>query len=233
MDLTRNLEPTERLYPSPSIAAGNVYVGTKPPGGNTTTPELKDGEKAVLQTQDGSKLELTTRAKIDGNPGVTGTYLNSADYYSLKSKDDPKLRLYTRADMHAKVRSWAGIVLLAPALLALLSAIASIVFLLTSQSQPSTTAVAAQAQAIVSWASQPGTARASTAQACLLRIEGQQAPQATIPGVTCAPPPTTHWWQSTLTGPICTAVIAFLAALIGIVSLPGRYTFHGNPAAGR
>jgi hypothetical protein len=233
MDLTKTFEPTKPLYPSKSIAAGNVYVGTRPDGGTTTTPELQNGKKAVLQTQDGSKLELTTQANIGGNPGATGTYLNPADYYSLKSQDEPKLRLYKRADTFAKVRSWAGILLLAPALLALLSAIASIVFLLSSQGQPSTTAVAAQAQAIVSWASQPGTARASTAQACLLRIEGQQAPQATIPGVTCAPAPTAQWWQSTLTGPIWAAVIAFLAALTGILSLPGRYVFRGNPAAGR
>lgn len=228
MNLTKTLADVAPLHPSNFIATGNVYVGTKPDGG-AIAAELEDGKKAVLQTKDGAKLELTTRNTIGGNPGATGTYLSNADYYSLNNRTKPQLRRYKRSDTFAKVRSSAGVLLLLPALLALLTAASSLFFLLSSQGQTPTTAVAAQAQAIVSWVSQPGTARASTAQACLLRIEGQQLPQITIPGVTCAPP-TTPWWRSTLTGSLLTAGIALLAALVGIFGLPSHYAFRKNPA---
>ena len=230
LQLTKKPQNAEPLHESNFVAVGNVFMGKKDDGG-ALTAELVDGAKAVLLTQDGGKLELTTRNTIGGGPTATGTYLSAADFVSLENKAQPQLRLYKRTDTFAKVLSAAGILLLLPALLALLTAAASLFFLLSSQSQPSTTAVADQAQAIVSWAGQPGTARASTAQACLLRIQGQPGPPVTIPGVTCAPP-TTPWWRSTLTGSLLTAGIAVLAALIGIFGLPSHYAFRKNPATG-
>lgn len=231
MDLSKTLAPVHALHSSDGIAVGNVYVGQKV-GNGPMTAELEDGKNAVLQTQDGEKLELTTRATISGNPGVTGTYLNPADFFSLRNRASPRLRLYTRRDTFAKVRSSAGVLLLLPALLAVFTAGAGFFFLLSSQGQPPATAVAAQAQAILTWVAQPGGAKASAAQSCLQRIEGQPAPSVIIPGVTCAPP-TVPWWRSTLAGSLVTGGIAVLAALVGIFGLPSHYAFRKNPAASR
>jgi hypothetical protein len=227
MDITKRPDDTPPLHVSDGIASGNVYVALRADDG-TITPGLIAGQRAVLQTEQGEKLELTTRAKIAAKPGAEGTYLNQIDFASFSERAHPTLRLYGWRDTFNKVRSSAGILLLLPALLALLTAAAGFFFLLSSQGQAPATAVAAQAQTIVTWATQPGTARTSRAQSCLSRIEGNPGPPVTVPGVSCVPP-TTPWWRSTLTGSLVTGGIAILVALVGIFGLPSYYRFRSSP----
>jgi hypothetical protein len=193
--------------------------------------DLAEGLHVILRTQGHERLELTTRAVISGVATSEGTFLNAVDFASLNDKSLPKLRLYTWHDTFEKLRSAGGVALLLPALLALLAAVAGILFLVSSQGQPPSTTVADQAQTIVAWATQPGTVRASQAQLCLLHIEGHIVPAVTIPGVTCAPS-TIPWWRSALTGSLVTGVITVLAAIVGILSLRSRYRFGKKPVAG-
>jgi hypothetical protein len=230
INLTRNPQPVGPLHASDGIASGNIYVGRQS-GPQTLAPDLPANARAVLQTGQGEKLELTTRNQIAGNPGVPGTYLNTVDYNSLNFRADPNVRLYTWRDTFAKIRSGPGIVILLPAILALLTAVAGLFFILSTQGQPSIATVADQAQTIVTWAGQPGSARTAQATACLQLIEGHQLPAVTIPGVNCVQP-TTPWWRSTVAGSLITGGIAILAALVGIFGLPVHYGFRKSPNAG-
>ena len=67
MDLSKTLAPVHALHSSDGIAVGNVYVGQKV-GNGPMTAELEDGKNAVLQTQDGEKLELTTPSHNERQP---------------------------------------------------------------------------------------------------------------------------------------------------------------------
>ncbi|HET9188078.1 MAG TPA: hypothetical protein VFN80_09000 [Acidothermaceae bacterium] len=70
--------------------------------------------------------------------------------------------------------------------------------------------------------------RASAATLCLQQIQGNQAPAATVPGITCSPV-RTPWWRSSDTGVLATGVIAVVTAALGVVSLNGKYGFGKNP----
>jgi hypothetical protein len=143
MNVTKAEQPVDDLYEISGIARGSIYIATEDNG--RLTSALADGLPVVLCTQQDGRLELTTRAKIDGVPTAPGTYLNADDLASLNDRSLPLLRLYTWHDTFAKVRSAGGVALLLPALIALLTAITGIFFLLSSQGQPPATTVADQA----------------------------------------------------------------------------------------
>jgi hypothetical protein len=225
--LTNELKPTGfDLHPTEAIPSGSVYVA-----GSDFAAELPVGKHVVLQTSDADKLELTTQNQIATQLTSAGTYLNTVDYNSLNYRAAPRLRLYTRHDTFAKIRSGPGILLLVPGLLALLTAVAGVFFLLSSQGQPSAASITDQAQAVLAWAAaQPSAARTALATQCLQLIGGHQLPAVSVPGVTCAPP-TVQWWQSATTGSLITGGIAVLTAIVGFFGLPAHFGFRKNPAA--
>lgn len=225
MQVSKEPTPAPPLHDVKGIATGNVFVC------QPTTEQAAQGESqhVVLQTAQGEKLELTVRSRISGRPTAPGTYLNSADLASLNDQSNPTLRLYTWQDTFAKIKSAAGILLLLPSVLAFLAAIATLVFVWTTQGQTSSGAVVAdRAQAIVTWAAQAPGRRAYRAETCLQLIEGHQAQQVSVPGVDCSPP-TTQWWQSPITGSIVAGSIALLTAIVGILGLPSHYGFRKSP----
>lgn len=183
--LTNELQSTGfDLHPTEAIPSGSVYVA-----GSDFAAELPADKHVVLQTSDADKLEVTTRNQIATQLTSAGTYLNTVDYNLLNYRAAPQLRPYTWQDTFAKVRSGPGIPLLVPALLALLTAVAGVFFLLSSQRQPSPASITDQAQAVLAWAAaQPSAARTALATQCLQLIGGHQLPAVSIPGVTCAPP---------------------------------------------
>jgi hypothetical protein len=226
--LTNELKPTGfDLHPAEAIPSGSVYVA-----GSDLAAELPADKHVVLQTGDADKLELTTRDQIATQLTSASTYLNVVDYNSLSYRAAPQLRLYTWHDTFAKVRSGPGILLLVPGLLALLTAVAGVFFLLSSQGQPSSASITDQAQAALAWAAaQPSAARTAVATQCLQLIGGHQLPAVSIPGVTCAPPKV-QWWQSATTGSLITGGIAVLTAIVGFFGLPAHFGFRKSPAAG-
>jgi hypothetical protein len=226
--LTNKLIPTGfDLHPTEAIPSGSVYVA-----GSDFAAELPPDKHVVLQTSNADKLELTTRNQIATQLSSTGTYLNMVDYNSLNYRAAPQLRLYTWHDTFAKIRSAPGILLLVPALLALLTAVAGVFFLLSSQGQPSPASITDEAQSVLTWAAaQPSAARTALATQCLQLIGGHQLPAVSVPGVTCAPP-TAQWWQSATIGSIVTGCIAVLTAIVGFFGLPAHYGFRKSPAGG-
>ena len=229
------------------VAQGGVYVAKAV--GSTLQPQLEDGQKAVLESDSDKtqRAELLTRAAFGGMVTAEGTYLNAVDYAKFTRRDDPTLRLYTIRDSLHKIVQKGGLVVLLLALGALITAVAGVFFVWSSHAQPSPSAVAGTAQTVLAWAGQPADqldvgvsaaqitgvhqqldARSREAEWCLLAIEGQRAPSAAIPGVTCAPG-TVLWWRSTLTGSLITGGIAVFTALVGIVALRSKYGFQKSP----
>lgn len=225
--LTKTLTPTGYdLQPTDAIPTGSVYVA-----GEGQRAQLPPGKPVVFQTSEGEKLELITRDHVEITLTGTGTYLNTADYNSLSFREQPSLRLYSWKDTFAKIRSGPGILLLVPALLAVLTAVAGVFFLLASQGQPSAASITDQAQAVLTWATaEPSAARTAQATQCLQLIGGHTLPAVSIPGVTCAPP-AVQWWQSPTTGSLITGGIAVLTAIVGIFGLPAHYGFRKSPAS--
>jgi hypothetical protein len=204
MEVTRTLQCVPDLYEITGIAAGNVYIAKPSADPEVFNSDLRGGQKVVLRTQQGETLELTTRCEIGGEPSAKGTYLNAVDLATFNDVANPQMRLYTGWDTFAKVRSAVGVALLLPAVLAVLTAIVGIFFLLSSG--------------------------ASQAQSCQLLMEGHQAPAVTLPKLICGPP-TMPWWRSTLTGSLVTGGIAVLTALVGISTLPSHYRFGKKPTS--
>lgn len=226
-----------------ALVAGSVFVLREE--NSTLVSSLSDGVHVVLQTPAGERLELTTRAAIGALPGVAGTYLNTADAAKIARYDAPTLRRYTSRDTWQKVWTPAGRLLLAPALLALVTAAVGVYFAIVGTSGSS--AAAQKAQSLVTWVRQPVDGlnsststskleaasaelerRASLASFCLQQIQDHQAPAASVPGITCSPeqPP---WWRSSNTGVFATGMIAVVTAALGMVSLNGKYGFGKNP----
>lgn len=254
--IRRSPTPSKGAGVLPSVLAaaaggmtpGSVYVVKTAQDG--TKVMLQKGKKAVLESASDKTrhAELITRDTFGGTLTADGTYLNQADYDKFGGCADPTLRLYTFRDSLKKIGQIGGVVALLPALFALLTAVASVFFVWSSQAEASPSAVAGTAQTVLAWAGQPtgqldatdvGAAqvaavhqqldsRSRDAQSCLLGIEGQQAPSVTIPGVTCVPA-TTPWWRTTVAGSLITGGIALLTALIGIVALRSNYAFQKNP----
>lgn len=240
--------PAVQAAAAGGITPGSVYVVKT--AGDGTKETLQKGKKAVLgSASDKTRYaELITRDTFGGTLTADGTYLNQADYDKFGGCADPRLRLYTFRDSLRKIGQIGGVVALLPALFALLTAIAGVFFVWSSQAQASVSAVAGTAQTVLAWAGQPADqldaagvsaaevaavrqqldSRSRDAQFCLLAIEGQQAPSVTIPGVTCASA-TTPWWRGTVAGSLITGGIAVLTALVGIVALRSNYAFQKNP----
>jgi len=228
MNLTGKVAPVSDLYAIDGIASGSVYIAVL--DGGRLVAGLDEGKHAVLRTQHGETLELTTRKEITGTPTNEGTYLNAVDLATFNNTADPQLRLYTWRDTFAKVCTSAGIALLLPALLGVLAGAASLFFVLSTANQPPATAVADRALTITAWVGQHDANRARLAEYCMLGMEGHQAPKVAIPGVSCTPP-ATPLWRSTLTGAIVSGILAVLTALAAVFVLPSHYRFGKKPGA--
>ena len=227
-----------------SLAAGSVFVLREVNG--SLVSQLPDGVHVVLQTPAGERLELTTRAAIGAMPGVAGTYLNPEDAARIARHDTPTLRRYASSDTWRKVWTPAGRLLLAPALLAVVTAAVGVYFAIMGTSGGGS-ATTQKAQNLVTWVRQPTDGltdatsptaveaagaelqrRATAATFCLQQIQGNQSPTASVPGITCSAD-RTPWWRSRATGVLVTGVTAVVTAALGVVSLNGKYGFGKNP----
>jgi hypothetical protein len=229
-----------------TLAAGNVYVGLA--SGNQIVSGLDDNQKAVLQTPGSPGLELRTRSSIGSPVSAPGTYLNTADVDKLSNRVHPTMRKYGLGDTLRKVGTTAGLVLLGSAVFALTTAVASVVFLVLSEQQPSTTEIADKAQTVLSWVSEPverlprhvnGEAREAAremlveridaAGRCFQQLQGHETEPATIPSISCSST-RVPWWRASLTGSLAVGVIAIITAALGMVALTGRYGFQRSPS---
>ena len=228
------------------LAAGHVYVQPPVPGG--ITESLDAGQKAVLKTLDGKTLEVLTTNHIGGGPVKVGTYLNAADFAKVTDRTAPTIRLYTWRDSLKKIETWQGAILLATSIFAALTAAVAIAYVFLVNPAPTASQTADTAQTVLAWVRQPidqlpsgadqatqaaaaatVRARADTAVDCLQQVAGNQAPSASIPGVTCssASPP---WWRTASAASLLAGVLAFLTGVLGIFGLQGKYGFQKTPA---
>lgn len=231
MDISKTPIAVAPLHDISGIASGSIYRATVV--GGSVSAELPAGKKAVLETAQGETLEVLTRDSISGKPTASGTFLNPVDLATFNDRSSATLRLYTWKDTWNKIRSQAGITLLMPALLALLTAGVGLYFLLASQTEPTSTTLSDTSQSLVAWVAQAPPSDTSTrseeAGLCLQRLEGHQVAVAPIPEIACTPP-TTPWWKSTVVGSIVIASIGAITALVGVVTLRSHYSFRKSPA---
>jgi hypothetical protein len=231
--------------PAGSLAAGSVYVGVKSEAGIVSG--LGDDQKAVLQTPGSPALELRTRSTIGSSVSAPGTYLNTEDINKLPSRAHPTMRRYGIGDTLRKIGTFAGAVLLGSAVLALLTAVASVVVLVSSEQQPSTTEIADKAQTVLTWVGAPaerprhlkGKAREAvrealaeridTAGRCFQQLEGHETQPATIPSISCSST-RVPWWRTSLTGSLVVGILAIFTTALGMVALTGRYGFQKSPS---
>lgn len=133
------------------LAAGEVVVVKQ------GASQLEDGKSVVLATSKGTKFELTTRHDVpEGTDNRDGTFV--CDTVSAVIGGDfekPTLRLYSSADVIAKIRSKAGMLLAISTALALITAGASSWFEFAGDSGPSPAQTARDTQALLTWATAP------------------------------------------------------------------------------
>jgi hypothetical protein len=98
MNVTKIEQCVPPLHEIDGIAIGNVYIAERNKAGTTLEPALADGMHVVLRTDQGERLELTTRSHISGVATETGTYLNEADKAAFNSAANPKMRMYSWRD---------------------------------------------------------------------------------------------------------------------------------------
>jgi hypothetical protein len=242
--------PELHMAAAGAVAPGEVYVAKREDG--ALQAQLQDGHKVMLESSGNKKqkAELITCKTVGRTVGAEGTYLNALDFAKFTRRTDLTLRLYTRRDTARKIFSIAGLVLLLPTVGALITAVAAIFFVWSSQTRPTTVTVDGTAQTVLAWVNEP-TIRFDVAHVkaarlarvhrrldirslragwCLRAIEGQQTPAVTIPGVICKPT-SAPWWQTTLAGSLITGGIAVLTAIVGIVALRSHYGFQQSPSS--
>jgi hypothetical protein len=143
-----------------------------------------------------------------------GTYLDATDLAKLgTATGSPKIRRYKFRDTWGKIRSRAGAQLAFGAVATLATAIVGVVLAVTAAS-PAPTVDVATVESVLAWTrapldqlrSTPTSSAASLDAArrtvdsritvgddCLALLQGEEAPPATIPGVTCTAPSTSSW----------------------------------------
>ena len=242
--LTKSAQPlTGRpiaVAPLLKLSTGHLFVSADSAG----TAELPDGQKVVLETDSGGRLELiTSNAPISVT--AAGTYLDTSDLAKIAGAvANPKIRKYRAKDTRGKIFSNAGLLLLIGAIATLGTAVVGII-LAFSGSSDTPTVDAAKASTVLNWARAPldqvATTRdfnvtrreidmrITTADDCLKILQGDAAPPATIPGVQCTAPSTSTWSAQTVGG-VITAALALLTALLGGLGLASKYGFQQSPA---
>lgn len=237
--------PPVNVAPALTLAPGHIFVSAD----NVGTCDLPAGRKVVLATTAGGPLELLTSKT---SPPVTapGTYLDASDLGKLgDARTNPTVRAYGFKDTWRKIRTKAGVILAIGAVATAATAIVGLVLALTAASSPPSVDVA-KVRSVLGWARVPldqlktnptptastldasrrtVDAQITTAEDCLVTLQGGQAPPATIPGVTCTPPATSGWSAQTVGG-VTTAVIALLTATLGFLSLASKYGFQESPS---
>ena len=222
---------------------GSVFVGRRENA--SVVADVMGEKKVVLETKQG-RLELTTTESIGGSPGQTGTYLNGADYAKLGSTERPTIRLYGLGDTWRKIRSGPGLLLVATTILAVVTAGTGLGYAIWGKSGTSAGTVAVRAQTAITWALEPANdlATADTAATtatirelrrrsretsrCLAHLRGDESQPAKVPGVKCelSKPPA---WQNKENAGKVSAALGALVALLGTLSVRGRYGFGKDP----
>jgi hypothetical protein len=117
---------------------------------------LEAGNWVVLATAGRKTYELTSRRNLPDAADRDGTYVDTSVYKEIGDDvDNPTLRLYNRADVVKKVRTSAGLFLVASTLLAIATAGLGLWFEFAGDSGPSASATAAKARRLLAWATEP------------------------------------------------------------------------------
>lgn len=248
LDITSH--PTNVLGPVKAaglqtLPPGQVFISADAAG----TSDLSGGQKVVLETTSGGPLELLASKTA---PPVTeaGTYLDVSDLGKLGSaKDGPTLRTYGWRDTWRKVRSRAGVQVGVGALATLITAAIGLLVAFTA-TNPSSTIDVSKVKTVLAWSREPLDqlktspapsaseldasrrtidARITTGGDCLSLLQGDQAPAATVPGVTCTKSSGSDWSTNTAAG-VVTAAIAVLIAILGALALTNKYGFQQSPS---
>jgi hypothetical protein len=245
-DLTKNLvnvPPIRAAHGQP--LANRIYIVEQ----DNTAPQVRDGQKAVLITDDGY-LELITRATPIAGLTNAGTYLDDSDYAKLSSRNKPQVRRYRWRDTWRKMLSPKGTRLLLTTALGLLTAAAGIYFAIWGADPTSAATVSDRAQSGLEWVVEPADkfdAQAAGTQVadarrevhrrelatsrCLRRLGGGDAPAASVPGILCRPesPP---WYRSNDTAAWLTLAAGLLTAVLATFGLTNSFGFQKSPGAG-
>jgi hypothetical protein len=244
---TRTRVPAVSVAPAGALSAGSVYVEEDDPGAARDSG-LRDGQRVVLETADGS-LELVTRSKINAEVTAAGTYLNETDETALVDRANPTLRLYGLGDWWRKVRSRQGVLLLITTLAGLLAAGAGLYLALAGTSPTPAVTVADRGNTALEWAVAPverleshSSGRETTAARrevkrrraavarCLTRLGGGEAPASAVPGVKCESS-SSPWWKNKDTATWVTLGVGLITAVVAALGLNDRYGFGKSPAS--
>jgi hypothetical protein len=225
-----------------AVGKGKVYVAREQ--GGAFVPDLPDGKQVVLSA--GSTRELTTTNSYGGVQLTSaGTYLNAEDLTGLDQTVTPTIRPYGAGDGWRKRLSGAGLLLLAPAIIGLISAGVAIYVVLATQDPTSAATVAGRAQTALAWTSEPidqigssqggetarreAQRRARMVTRCLRQLQGQQQqPPAAVPGVTCSTssPP---WYRDKEALAWYTLLVGALTAVINVLGTRKSFAFGAQP----
>jgi hypothetical protein len=139
------------------------------------------GGKWVVLTSGGKTRELLTRADVPSGADQDGTYVDASVSAPFGGDvDQPTLRLYDGADVIAKLRSGAGLLLVLSTGLAGIAALFVLWFAFCAESGPSAKDVGANGAKLVAWAQNPG--QQHDAAACL---RGDKDAPPSVDGVAC------------------------------------------------
>lgn len=239
------------VHGSNVVAAGNVCVLVLDPASQqlTPTPSLLAGERVVLTSDGGERLELNVTVVMKPLPDVSGTYLAQPDSQKTANWNNPTVHVYGWSDTYRKIKSVAGLLGLLSSIAAFLTATVALFFLISTQPNPNVATVADKAQTLFEWVRQPvdtlpaGASAAQTdsavqtlqtrdtqASLCLHAFQGHGAPPTTIPNISCNPVSDQPWWRTTLVGSLITGSVAILTAVIGFINLRNSFGFQKSPA---
>lgn len=235
IDLEGDPQEVPRIERSDQVDPGKVYVLVEVEGEGV--PQLKDGDRVVLETEGGGRRELKTVAKASG-PMEDGTYLNDVDFVALGGEvDKPTLRRYRRfKDAWKKARSKKGTLLLTTTGLGLLVVAAGLWFAIVAESGTSTAAVTERAQSLLQWAAAPAGAaaggvaasREARAQQCLIAMRGGEAEVERVHGVECKTESPSFFHDKESAG-LVSAGLGALTALFGLLALGAKFGFGQEP----
>jgi hypothetical protein len=210
------------LHASSGLAAGHVYVLDQ------QEQRLAADQRAVLQTQQGGRLEVSTSDTIGVQITAPGTYLNATDYATLADQDTPTLRLYGYQDTLAKLRAAPGFLTALTALLSVLTALLSVFFVWSAMTAPGPTAINDRAQALLESVQSGGNTQAQAAVSCLKEIRGSSTQQVSVPGVDCSPVQT-PWWRQPTWGSLITGLLGVASAAAGTITVASKFGFQKSP----
>lgn len=217
----------------PGLANGSIYL-------EFAGQQLARGQRLVLESPDNAPMELRSVSIQQGSPAPGPAYLADSDLATFRAGLNPgdpvTIRAFRIRDRLRKLLSANGFLVLAPAVAAVLAAVATLLSALVPAPQPS---AAARVDALLAWSAQPladlgpspDTAalvatqselrrRIASAQWCVRKMQGHEQFEipAPTPVISCANESASWWhtnWPAVTGGGLAllTAIAAAGAAL--------------------